>query len=156
MPTSIDEIKQGREHGDQLLHLREKRKELEREVEKLKADIGEQKELQSAIVGAIQAADPFTRVPCKAGTKTESGVVAVFEWGDWHTGENTKPSQIEHVNAYGWNIQQKRINLITDDFLNWIETQRHGYRIDRVNVFGMADWISGDIHYELTATNDHL
>lgn len=137
----------------QLLHLRKQNDKLQSENEQLRVAIGGQKELKDAIVKAVEAADPFPRTEWKRHVKSPEAE-AVICLGDWHTREVIKENQVERVNAYNWDIQQKRAGMISIDFLRWLDIMRGGYKIDRIHIFGMADWISGDIHEELVRTND--
>lgn len=142
------------EVNEQILHLRAKNKELGKTVGQLRVIIGKQRELARAVAEAVHAAEPFKRVPWTSPTKPGSPVTPVLKLSDWQTGEVIRKSETEGFGWYSWRVQQARLFGIVDAFVNWVETQRHGYRIDRCAVFCEADFISGDIHRELSVTNE--
>jgi hypothetical protein len=88
-----------------------------------------------------------------AASKTLPGVPTLFA-SDWHWGEVVDPDQIGGVNEYDLAIAQKRAKLLIEraiDLLNnhVVNPQYPGI----VFVLG-GDMVSGDIHEELSATNE--
>jgi len=150
----IDDVLKGKRDHEQIAFLRKKAEMLEAKLAGLRIQLGEQREVRDMIRESIAAADPFPRVPWSAPAKADSQVHAVFSYGDWHTGAIIKASEIEGINAFNWKIQQRRIHHIVSKEIEWISTQRNGYRIDDATVFGLADWVSGNIHKELSTTNE--
>jgi hypothetical protein len=140
--------------NDQLEHLRAKNAELDREVSRLRKFVGEQKEMAQLVVAAVKASDPLKPVPWKSPPKSGKPVIPVLVLSDLHIGEVVDSGEVEGFNAFDWNIAQSRATYIVTSFLKWVETLRHGYKIDEAVVLGVGDYISGGIHYELAVTNE--
>lgn len=138
---------------DQLAHLRKQIHEHESTIRKLRTELGSQREFAQACCAATAAMPPLA--PFRYQTKsTGSVVVAVIKLSDWHIGELIKAVETEGLNAYSFAIANARLNSILQSFLGWIEVQRSAYRIDQCVILGEGDWVSGDIHPELLATNE--
>jgi len=150
----IREAVKSREVNDQILHLRARNNQLSAGIARLQKDLGKQKELAVAISAAVHAAEPFPRVPWKRPARSGSPVVAVLKLSDWHIGERISRAETEGFGSYNWRIAQARLFQILGSFLKWVHTQRAGYRIDQCAIFGEGDYISGDIHRELSVTNE--
>lgn len=140
--------------NEQIMHLRARNAELSQNVARLRKAVGSQKELAAAVSSAVIAAEPFEREKYSAPAKPGKPVTAVFKWSDWHVGEVTQASETEGFGRYDWKTSQDRLFYMCDAFIRWVNTQRHGYKIDRCVIFGEGDYVSGDIHRELVATNE--
>jgi len=138
----------------QVMHLRKSNESLELLVDRLRTRIGQQRELGAQIAAAIVAAEPAKPIRWKRPPRPGKPVVAAMDWSDLHIGEKTSADETEEFGEYSWAIAQARFHHIVGDFLRWVETQRHGYRIDDCALFLKGDYISGDIHDELRATNE--
>ena len=150
----IAEVVNPPEVDEQVLHLRAKNKQLGKTVGQLRCIIGQQKEMARMVAAAITAAEPFKREPWQRPARPGSPVVAVIKFSDWHIGEIIHKAETEGFGYYSWRVAQARLLGIVNSFLAWVETQRAGYRIDRCVVFGEGDYISGDLHRELSVTNE--
>lgn len=139
---------------EQVLHLRERNKQLESSLANYRKELGERKEVVEMLRSAVIAAQPFQRVPWKTPAKAGKPVIPVLKLSDWHIGEVVNPAETEGFNAFNWEIAQGRINSIVTNFLRWVETMRTCYRIDECRIWREGDLISGDIHHELIATNE--
>lgn len=140
--------------NEQILHLRKRNKDLDSRIDKLSRQIGEQRELAQTIAAAVTAADPFPRIPWKIPARPSKPVIPVLNFSDWQTGEKVSANETEGFGEFNWEIQQRRVRAITDAFLRWVETARHGYRIDECRILSLGDLISGDIHDNLQRTNE--
>lgn len=148
---TIDELG---ESTDQVFHLRKKIKDLQGQTDKLRRTLGEQTELAEMVAASVCSCDPFPARKFIPPTKKDTFIVPVLKLSDFHIGEVVNPAETEGLNAYNWAIAQKRLFGIVDDFLKWVEVQRHAYKIEECAVFGEGDYVSGDIHSELVATNE--
>lgn len=151
---TIEEVLNKKSENEQIVHLRKKNEELERFNDRLRAEIGEGREFAQAIQDALIAADPFPAVPAKQPEKASSPVSAALILSDWHIGERISKDETEGFGEYSYAIAEKRLFEILDAFFRWTDVQRTAYKIDRCAVFGVGDYISGDIHLELIATNE--
>ena len=148
---NIKELTEGR---DQIAYLRDENRLLLRQIKQLRKRLGEQKEFYQQLSAAVRACDPPPRIPWKSGRKSGKPVVAVLKLSDWQIGEVISAAETAGFGRFNWEIAQQRVAFILDAFLRWIETQRHGYRIDECTLLCEGDWISGDIHRELSVTNE--
>lgn len=139
---------------EQVLHLRSRIQEQSRELQGLRAAIGQQKEVKHAIKEAVTACEPYKRVPYKAPPKSGSAIIPVLKLSDWQLGEVINPGETEGFGEFNWEIAQRRMFYITAKFLEWVNVMRHAYRIDEVRVFREGDLVSGNIHKELEITNE--
>ena len=134
--------------------LRAVNKELSHTSDKLRVQLGNQKEFYDQVAGSIKALDPYPQFEYSHVQKTGSPIVPVLELSDLHTGEMIEENEVEGFNIYNWAIEQAGMFGIVDDFLKWVEVQRGFYTIEECAVFLKGDYVSGDIHPELLATNE--
>ena len=141
---------------EQVHYLRRANVELEKKLSKLMNAIGEQREMAESIKSAIVAIEPFPRLDWDRHKRARSGapIIPVLNFSDWHIGEVIRKEETEGFGEFNWEIAQKRLFGIANAFLNWIDTLRHGYTIKECAVIGIGDYISGDIHRELSVTNE--
>lgn len=152
---TIDEVATAEKPQDeQVAHLRKRISGLESTINTLRESIGEQREIKQVIANAVEAAEPFKRVPYKAPNKSDKPVIFVQNWSDWHTGELAKADQLEGINAYSWAIEQDRINSLIEKSIAYVDAQRSAYRIDEAFIFGLEDWVNGGLRLESIATNE--
>ncbi len=128
--------------------------ELEKTNKDLRLKIGAQKELASELSAAVRAADPHPRHVYSKPQASKSPVVPAIMLSDWHVGEVIQKDEMEGFNEFNYQIAEDRIFGIVDSFLHWVEAQRKIYNIKTVSVLGLGDWVSGNIHQELIATNE--
>lgn len=113
------------------------------------------KEHIAAIKQAVKALDPRSRFVYKPAKQSKVAVELAVHVTDWHVGEVIQPSETEGWGAFNWSIAQDRVlGQFLPDVLKWLETQRHGYDIRKINLICTGDFISGDIHQELLVTNE--
>lgn len=139
--------------SDATTHLRKKIKDLLREVRQEKDHRAALKEFHDEILASVVAAIPGR--PFKAQSNGSKHVVGVaLKLSDWHIGERIKADETEGLNAYNYSIAERGLRGIIGNLLKWVDTHRHGYRIDDLAVFCEGDYVSGDIHEELRVTNE--
>lgn len=165
MPVSLQrflsgqdrKIKEGRqEQTEEEVNefLRYKATQLEKANADLRLKVGAQKELASELGAAVRAADPFPRYSYAKPQVSKSPVVPAIMLSDWHVGEVIQKDEMEGFNEFNYQVAEDRIFGIVASFLNWVEVQRKIYNISTVSVLGLGDWVSGNIHAELLATNE--
>jgi len=85
--------------------------------------------------------------------KTFAGVPTLFA-SDWHWGEVVDPNQINGVNEYNLEISQNRARQMIEKAVDLLKNYvAHANYPGIVFVLG-GDMVSGDIHDELSATNE--
>lgn len=139
---------------EQVEYLRAKNRQLENANKDLRKTVGEQQEIGFQIAEAIKAADPFPKRSNILITRSKPVVVPVVVFSDWHIGEVVNKNETEGFGEYNYGIAQDRLFGILDDFLKWVEVNRKAYCITECAVFCLGDYISGNIHHELSVTNE--
>ncbi len=145
-PDPVDEDEQDRSdlQAATIRSLTSENKKLRTRLASVRQDI-------EAVVGAvrpIKAPTFISRAPAKASSRS----TAVLCVADWHLGERVFASQ---TGGYEYDHEIARTGMldISARFLQWVETQRHGYAIDDLVVLSLGDLTSGNIHPELIRTN---
>lgn len=139
---------------DIVKHLQKQIRLLERDRAKLHEKLGNLDEFAARCAAAIVAAPPFPRFTYKHARAQGVEVVANIDFSDWHIGEVIRANETDGFNRYNYRIAEARIFGIVNDFLKWVDVQRRVYVIQECRITGKGDYISGDIHYELSATNE--
>jgi len=138
----------------QVLNLHKQIRELEKERRGLVERLGAQQDFADLCAAAVVAMDPFPVPPSRKSSKVAKPISAVLDLSDWHVGEFVNSREVEGFNRYNWGIAQNRAFSIVTDFLNYVDVQRSVYTIDECVVCALGDYVSGDIHPELVATNE--
>lgn len=142
------------EHEPIATHLRAQLRQQAHEIERLRQAIGAQQELANAIRESVAAAEPY---PAHCYTPARRGKVViapVLKLSDWHIGEIIEPREVEGLNRFNWTVAQRGVLSILNDFLQWVEIRRRSFAIHECHLLAEGDYISGDIHPELSATNE--
>lgn len=158
MKNTTDEIdisEVAEESPNKIAHLKKANANLMSENKKLREALGDREEMVEQVCGAVTALEPFRKFEyARIKSKTTSAVVPVLKLSDWHIGEVVLADETEGFNQFNWDIAQAGVFGIIADFLKWVEIQRSFYPIKECAVFCEGDWVSGDIHDELKATNE--
>ena len=85
-------------------------------------------------------------------SKATTGVPMVF-WSDWHYGEVVEPAQVGGLNAYDPEIAGQRVRRLADITVDLAKGHMVNPKYPGIVVILGGDLISGDIHEELTTTN---
>ena len=82
-----------------------------------------------------------------------TGVPTLFA-SDWHWGEIVDPNQVNGVNEYNIAIAQDRARVMVENTVDLLKNHIHHKDYPGI-VFALGgDMVSGDIHEELSATNE--
>lgn len=137
--------------------LREKIRSLEHTIGQLQKNSLKEDAIREAIIGLNEATEdtepPEWLVEIDPRHKSGPGVPTLFA-SDWHWGEIVDPSQINGVNEYNMDIASDRARQMIEStvdicFNHMVEPKYPGM----VFILG-GDMVTGDIHEELTATNE--
>jgi len=137
-----------------LVALRKKNHALNQRITELQVNLGHEQEVSDRIVSAVETLPPLRAWRQRATKRRKAAVTAVAQLGDWHIGEVIVEEETVGYGVYDWAIAQRRIHQFCADFLEWIHTQRQGYKIDELVIPVVGDMVSGDIHAELSLTNE--
>lgn len=69
---------------------------------------------------------------------------------DWHGGEVVDPAQVGGLNEFNWEVLERRVNDTAKALLSFKAVRPELLGLD---LWILGDMVSGDIHEELTATN---
>lgn len=134
--------------------LRATNKQLLRDNKRLTERLGDRREFFEQLIGQVVALEPYAQVKMNLADAAGSLVVPNLDLSDWHTGEVVQANETEGFNRFDWAILQAGVFGLVEDFLRWVEVQRHFYRIEECAITCKGDFVSGDIHPELLATNE--
>jgi len=138
----------------QLQHLRRLNAQLRGTIARQDAQLGSRREMTEMVVSAVEALEPYPRYRFTPPEKTGHEVTAVLKFSDWHIGEVIRADETEGFGKFNWAIAQERVFSIVESFAEWIATQRHSYDIRELVILAEGDFMSGNIHEELLATNE--
>ena len=135
-------------------HLRDEVKRVQKDNSRLRKQRGFLEEMTEQVTAAITAIDPVELTYKEVSSKTHSPVSAVLQLSDWHIGEVIAADETEGFGRFNWDIAQERVGFIADKFLDQITMFRASFDIPNLYIFGIGDFVSGDIHSELLKTNE--
>lgn len=77
-------------------------------------------------------------------------------WSDWHYGERVRPEEVGGMNEFDAEVAAARIVKLVDKTIDLCKNHMGNAAIDYPGIVVMlgGDMVTGDIHEELTATND--
>jgi len=138
-----------------LSHLRAKNRQLESLLRSATEARGALQEAALSITEAVRAIDPRPLLKYREGDDSASEIEPVLMLSDWQIGEVVSSEATEGFGKFNWAIAQDRIlNQLLPKFIAWVGTHRRSFKINRCHIFGLSDYVSGDIHYELSVTNE--
>lgn len=77
-------------------------------------------------------------------------------WSDWHYGERVRPEEVGGMNDFDAEVAQERITRLVDTTIDlcFNHAGRSKKRYPGIVIMLGGDMLTGDIHEDLTATND--
>ena len=154
---TAEQLKRELEPDPEILDLRSKVKRLESTIEDMRSSDGKLQSLFRDLGEQIKpiAPEPMYYRPDKETKKVASPISAVLLLSDWHIGMRQEPDEIEGFNEFDHATAVHRVmSQLIPVFVNHVNTQRSVQTINTARVICLGDFISGDIHQELTATNE--
>lgn len=129
-------------------------KELELALKTNQRDQLDEEYVKSKILKLAEApAEPPAWLLKPTSKPNAPGVPTVF-WSDWHHGEVVDATQIGGVNSYDITIAHRRIQRLVGNTIDLLKRHMVNPDYPGIVVALGGDMISGDIHEELTATNE--
>ena len=117
----------------------------------------EQAEVVKGVIGSmarkVEDLDPPAWLVKDQGAAKSPGVPTLF-LSDLHWGETVFASQINNVNEYNIRIAHKRMEVLVDSAVHLLEIISPSMDYPGIVIPLGGDMISGNIHDELTATNE--
>jgi len=134
-----------------LLKLKDELRATKSELAAVQRDNITAKKVREEIIGLTEMAPSppqWTIDP----SRHESPLVPMVMWSDWHWGEVVDLDQMGGINSFNMIIAQERVKTLVEKTIMLIKRQNSEIPGVVINLGG--DMISGDIHEELTETND--
>ncbi len=132
--------------------LRARNRELEKAVRQARTGEVETERLVSAIGDAVKAADPRYRPLAARKVKDAGEEEAALLFSDTHASEVVKAEQTLGMNVYGWDEMLERMARLQASMLSHLG--HFSSPVRTLHLWCLGDMLSGDVHDELTATND--
>lgn len=127
---------------------------LKAENERLRLQFGKEQLITDRIAAAVQVLSPAPKYKSLRTKRCKHTVIAVACLGDWHIGEVIRKEETVGFGTYDFETAKLRAAKFVANFSEWVDVQRQGYRIDDLVVPILGDMVSGEIHYELSLTNE--
>jgi hypothetical protein len=139
----------------ELTQLQAKLKKAEGRVKKHGKDGITTAELRKELYGLSEVVPKPPKWISRPDTRASNISVPVTWWSDWHAGEIVRPEEIDGLNEFNKKICRERIGKLVDTTVELCK-KHMGNDIKYPGIVcGLGgDMISGDIHEELTETNE--
>lgn len=127
---------------------------LERAISKMEEGHAEREHVREKIFGL--RAQPAKPVRWAVREKSAAGKLPstpVLILSDWHAGERVRAEETGGLNAFSADILRRRVATILYNALHLIDHHHNG-SVDGVVLPILGDMVTGEIHDELTRTND--
>jgi hypothetical protein len=154
---SVQELKDQYEPDPKVRALQNEIITLKHTIDTLRLAEGEIEKLTAEVRAAVEVFEPIGTlyIPPEEKKVVESPVSCVLHLTDWHIGMTQVKDEIEGFNMFNFEVGTDRVlTQLPKALLDWITIQRLGYKIENLVVLVTGDLISGDIHKELTTTNE--
>lgn len=76
----------------------------------------------------------------------------VLLWSDTHAGEVVTREETNNINEYDWTVMMRRHDKLRESVFSYQDNRP--YPVEKLHVFGLGDMLSGNIHDELSETNE--
>lgn len=149
---SVGEFKSIHAPEQEVVYLRERVRSLERALDKEQKATGEVREIIAELTQAVEKAEP-RESQYRPGKTSGTPVTHVLQLTDLHYGEVTQKDEVDGFGEFNPAVAERRLNRLGEVILKKTLTQRAGYNVPHLHILGTADYISGDIHRELSVTN---
>lgn len=145
----------GLEDPDNAAHMRLKVKRLEGELRQTKEKALDEQAIRAEVfklADSVTDVEPPSWVVEPSGPQSSPGVPTLF-CSDWHWAEVVKGAQINGVNNYNVAIAKERVKALVTSAIDLLKIVDPQMRYPGIVLPLGGDMVSGNIHDELTATN---
>lgn len=119
---------------------------------RVSADVNEIKRVLGTLSLEVDKITPPEWIITPQSSKADG--VPTLMLSDWHGGEVVVPSQINYVNEYNVSIMRQRAVTLIDSAVHLLQIIDPKMRYPGIVLPLGGDMVSGNIHEELTATNE--
>lgn len=143
------------EDKSQYVYYKDKAQNLESVVKSLLKERGKHKAFIDDLKAVTAATEPLPLVQLKPSGSAGTPIAAVVKLSDWQIGEVINAAETEGFGEFNFAIAEQRVNTLAVKVLDWVTMHRKaGYNVPELHIFSEADLVSGDIHMELSVTNE--
>lgn len=141
--------------GDELERLREENRRLRADAATTKRDELTRESIRQHIIG-LTAVKPEPPKWLKGAKRPHAGLLGVptLFCSDWHWGEVVRPTELGGVNEFNLEIAHRRVHRMVDTSIDLLRNHLVGAKYDGIVLILGGDMVSGNIHDELTITNE--
>ena len=140
--------------GPETEELRARVRELEAALKTQKKDGLDEEYVKTKILKLAEQKPTLPGWLIKPHSNAKAPGVPVMMWSDWHWGEVVDGSQIGGVNSYDMTIARQRAKRLVENTIDLLKNHMVNPDYPGVVINLGGDMVSGDIHEELTATNE--
>ena len=149
---TLDEFKNAHAPSPDTEYLRERIAELEIKHDRQRKETGEAMEIAHGLRRAIASCQPV-KMEYQPSKLPTSPVTHVLHLTDLHYGGVTNKDEVDGFGEFSPEIAEARLEALATRIIDKTKVQRSGYNVPQLHILGTGDYISGDIHHELIATN---
>lgn len=149
---------EGVQHGQtkrQLYGMQQENQKLRDEIKTMHRENLDAQEARKIIHGLaeVEPKPPAWLLPSVKGSKSVSGVPCTI-WSDWHLGESVGLAETNNVNEFNLAIAEARIRRLVERTIDLCFNHMTKPEYPGIVINLIGDIVSGDIHDELTQTNE--
>lgn len=134
--------------------LRERVRELESLTRRDRKGQVQDERILAAVEDAIRTLPAsYKPKPIKARKPSHEGHEFVLLFSDTHAAEIVSREETNGINAYNWQIMLDRMDRVREGVASFAANRP--YPINRLRILMLGDMLSGDIHDELSETNEY-
>lgn len=126
---------------------------LKDQLDKASAEAAELRNLLKFYNSARYEPIKIPRWQIKPSKGTHRGLL-VAQMTDWHLDEVVQPSEVLNMNAYNGAIALQRVQRWTEKVITLPRDYMHGLALEGLIIPATGDLFTGEIHAELTETNE--
>ncbi len=136
--------------------LQDENARLRRELKESVRTTLEAEEVRTKIFGLAEKTEevPAWLAPPPAHKRKQLASVPSTIWSDWHLGEVVRRAEVNGVNAFNLTIADERIKRLVERTIDLCFAHMTGPTCPGIVVNMLGDMVSGDIHTELSETNE--
>lgn len=155
-PVAPEPVQEKPADAPRIIRLQDENTRLRSEIKAVHRDNLDAETVRRAIFGLAESttAPPTWLTQPTRGPKRHMVSVPSTIWSDWHLGENVTRAEVNGVNEFNLKIAAERIDRLVERTIDlcFEHMTQPDYPGIVVNLIG--DIVSGDIHQELSETND--
>jgi len=134
--------------------LKDQVRDLKAQIESVRRETMDAEYIKEKIIGVRDSLDDIPAWVLRPMAKKHAGNVPTLFASDWHAGEKVFPGQINGVNEYDLAIMERRARRMVEVATALLKHHLTSKEYPGI-VFPLGgDMVTGDIHEELTNTND--